>query len=93
MRIPKWPIATERELRLVREVLESNQWGGFHEFVDRFEKTFAQFQQCEHGGSAANGTLALEMALAAAGIGPGDEVIVPAISFVSSATAVSIGPV
>jgi dTDP-4-amino-4,6-dideoxygalactose transaminase len=89
MRIPKWPIATERELRLVREVLESNQWGGFHEFVDRFEKAFAQFQHCEHGVSAANGTLALEMAMAAADIGPGDEVIVPAISFVSSATAVS----
>ena len=89
MRIPKWPYATERELRLVREVLESNQWGGFHEFVDRFEKSFAEFQHCAHGVSAANGTLALEMSMAAAGIGPGDEVIVPAISFISSATAVS----
>jgi dTDP-4-amino-4,6-dideoxygalactose transaminase len=89
MRIPKWPYATDRELRLVREVLESNQWGGFHEFVERFERAFAEFQHCAHGVSAANGTLALEMSMAAAGIGPGDEVIVPAISFVSSATAVS----
>ncbi len=89
MRIPKWPYATDRELRLVREVLESNQWGGFHEFVDRFERAFAEFQHCAHGVSSANGTLALEMAMAAAGIGAGDEVIVPAISFVSSATAVS----
>jgi dTDP-4-amino-4,6-dideoxygalactose transaminase len=89
MQIPKWPMATEREMRLLREVLEGNQWGGFHEFVERFEKSFAAFQHCRHGVSAANGTLALEMAMAAAGIGPGDEVIVPAISFVSTATAVS----
>jgi dTDP-4-amino-4,6-dideoxygalactose transaminase len=89
MHIPKWPVATEREMRLLREVLESNQWGGFHEFVDRFEKLFAAFQHCQFGVSSANGTLALEMAMDAAGIGSGDEVIVPAISFVSSATAVS----
>ena len=89
MRIPKWPVATEREMKLLREVLEGNQWGGFHEFVDRFEKAFAGFQQCAYGVSAANGTLALEMAMEAAGIGPGDEVIVPAISFIATATAVS----
>src|SRR5512141_620339 len=89
MQIPKWPVATEREMRLLREVLEGMQWGGFHEFVERFERSFAAFQHCQHGVSAANGTLALEMAMTAAGIGPGDEVIVPAISFVSTATAVS----
>ena len=89
MQIPKWPVAMEREMRLLREVLEGNQWGGFHEFVERFEKNFAEFQHCAHGVSCANGTLALEMAMAAAGIEAGDEVIVPAISFISSATAVS----
>jgi dTDP-4-amino-4,6-dideoxygalactose transaminase len=89
MRIPKWPLATDTEVGLLRAVLESHQWGGFHEFVDRFERDFAAFQHARHGVSCANGTLALEMAMAAAGIGPGDEVIVPAISFVSSATAVS----
>ena len=89
MKIPKWPVATERELRLVREVLESSQWGGWNEIVGSFEKAFSEFQHCAHGVSCANGTLALEMAMEAAGIGPGDEVIVPAISFVSSATAVS----
>ncbi len=64
-------------------------WGGWNEIVGSFEKAFAGFQHCAHGVSCANGTLALEMAMEAAGIGPGDEVIVPAISFVSSATAVS----
>jgi dTDP-4-amino-4,6-dideoxygalactose transaminase len=89
MRIPKWPLATDRELRLVREVLEGSQWGGWNQIVERFEKSFAAYQHCAYGVSCANGTLALEMAMEAADIGPGDEVIVPAISFVSTATAVS----
>jgi dTDP-4-amino-4,6-dideoxygalactose transaminase len=89
MDIPKWPIAGEREMDLIREVLDSGQWGGFNEIVGRFEREFAAFQHCAHGVSAVNGTVTLEMALEAMGIGPGDEVIVPAISFVSTATAVS----
>jgi dTDP-4-amino-4,6-dideoxygalactose transaminase len=89
MRIPAWPIHDERELELLQQVLDSPQWGGFHEFVGRFEREFAAFQQCTHGMCAANGTVTLETALAVLGIGPGDEVIVPAISFISTATAVS----
>jgi dTDP-4-amino-4,6-dideoxygalactose transaminase len=89
MRIPKWPVYGERELELLREVLDSRQWGGSHEFVERFERAFAGFQHCAHGVSVANGTVALEVALECAGAGPGAEVIVPAISFISTATAVS----
>lgn len=89
MRIPSWPVHGDRELELLREVLESGQWGGFNQIVGRFEEAFAGFQNCKHGISAFNGTVAIETALAACGIGPGDEVIVPAISFVSTATAVS----
>lgn len=79
----------EREVELLRQVLESERWGGYHEFVPRLEAAFAAFQQCAHGVAAVNGTVTLEMALEAAGIGAGDEVIVPAISFISTATAVS----
>ncbi len=89
MKIPDWPVATEREFELLREVLESPQWGGFHDMVERLEREFAAFQHCRHGVSCVNGTVAIEMALEAAGIGPGDEVIVPAISFISTATAVN----
>lgn len=89
MNFPKWPASTERELELLREVIESDRWGGYHEFVARFENEFAAFQHCSLGIAAMNGTVTLEMALTAAGIGPGDEVIVPAISFVSTASAVS----
>jgi dTDP-4-amino-4,6-dideoxygalactose transaminase len=89
MRIPNWPVHGEREMELLREVVESGKWGGFNDRVGSFERDFAAFQQCAHGVSAFNGTVTLETALAVCGIGPGDEVIVPAISFISTATAVS----
>jgi dTDP-4-amino-4,6-dideoxygalactose transaminase len=87
--IPSWPQATEREAELLRAVLDSPQWGGFHPFVREFEESFAAYQHCRFGLSAFNGTITLEAILHQLGIGPGDEVIVPAISFVSTATAVS----
>ena len=89
MNIPRWPVWGDGEAELLRQVLESERWGGYHEFVGRLEREFAAFQHCVHGVAAVNGTVTLEMALAAAGVGPGDEVIVPAISFISTATAVS----
>ncbi len=89
MRFPEWPIHAEAALGNLREVLESRQWGGFHPMVGQFEERFARYQNCRHGVAMMNGTVTLEAALQAAGIGPGDEVIVPAISFVSTATAVS----
>lgn len=89
MEIPSWPQAGERERDLLRLVLESSQWGGFHPFVQEFERSFAEFQHAKEGISAFNGTVTIELALSILGIGPGDEVIVPAISFISTATAVS----
>lgn len=89
MHIPSWPQAGEREAELLRMVLESPQWGGFHPFVSEFEQSFAAYQHSAYGISTFNGTVSLELALTALGIGPGDDVIVPAISFISSATAVS----
>jgi len=52
MQIPNWPVSTERELELLREVLESGHWGGHSDFVKRFEQTFAEFVHCAHGVSA-----------------------------------------
>jgi len=89
MHIPPWPQADEREAELLRLVLESGQWGGFHPFVSQFEQSFAGYQNSQHGISTFNGTVSLELALTVLGIGPGDEVIIPAISFISTATAVS----
>jgi dTDP-4-amino-4,6-dideoxygalactose transaminase len=87
--IPPWPQAGERELELLKVVLESPQWGGFHPFVREFEESFARYQHSAYGVAASNGTVTLEIALAVLGIKEGDEVIVPAVSFISTATAVS----
>ena len=86
---PRWPVSTERELELLKEVLAGQQWGGYSDAVKQFEQVFAQVHDCEFGVAAANGSVAIEMALKAAGIGEGDEVIVPAHSFVATASAVN----
>ncbi len=89
MHIPDWPVAGDREIELLRSVLGAPQWGGFHPLVAEFEQRFAEYQHCRHGVAVMNGTVSLELAFAVEGLGPGDEVIVPAISFVSTATALS----
>ena len=58
-------------------------------FVGRFEQMFAEFCGASHAIAVSNGTSALHLALVAAGLGPGDEVIVPALTFVVPANAVT----
>ncbi len=83
-----YPVFDERELSALKEVLESGVWGGYNPKVKEFEQAFADFHQARFGITAANGTVTLETALSATGIGPGDEVVVPPISFIATATAV-----
>jgi dTDP-4-amino-4,6-dideoxygalactose transaminase len=84
----RWPVFDEKEKRALEEVLESGVWGGYHPKVAEFENTFAHFHGAAHGVATANGTVSLEAALAAGGVGPQDEVIVPPITFIATATAV-----
>ena len=84
----RWPVFGEPERLALAEVLESGTWGGYSAKVSEFEDAFARFHDAEYAVSAANGTVTLEGALLAAGIRPGDEVIVPAITFVATATSV-----
>jgi len=84
---PDWPHFTEEEGDAVRTVLLSNRvnyWTGNE--VRSFEREFAEAVGTEHAAAVANGTLALELALRACEIGPGDEVIVSPRSFVASAS-------
>jgi len=86
---PAWPIFTEEEIQRVEEVLRSgrvNYWTG--EEGRLFEKEFAAAVNCQYGVAVANGTLALELALLALGIGSGDEVVVPCRTFIATASAV-----
>ncbi len=86
---PAWPFFDESDRAALLRVLESRLWGGYHEVVGELEKDFAAYHGAAHGIAIANGTLSLEIALASAGIGAGDEVIVPPITFVASAAAVA----
>ena len=86
---PEWPVYDESERQALMEVLDSRVWWrtpGTRSLA--FEGEFAAFQQAKHGIAVTNGTAALEVAVAALGIGPGDEVIVPDFTFVATASAV-----
>jgi dTDP-4-amino-4,6-dideoxygalactose transaminase len=83
-----FPVYDNREEEALIEVLRSRVWGGYSPKVAEFERAFADFHNSRFAISAANGTVTLETALLAAGIRPGDEVIVPPISFVATASAV-----
>src|SRR5882757_632332 len=83
-----WPVFDDAEREGLTRVLESGIWGGYSPAVKTFESAFAEAHDCRYGISLANGTLSLEAALLACDIGPGDEVIVPPITFAATATAV-----
>jgi dTDP-4-amino-4,6-dideoxygalactose transaminase len=81
---PAWPVYDREDARAVQKVLASRNWGGYpfpNERADRFAQQFARFHGAKHGLAVANGTVAIEVALKAVGIAPGDEVIVPAYTW------------
>ena len=84
-----WPSFTEEEAEAVKRVLLSNKvnyWTG--QECREFEKEFAAWCQTEYAISLANGTVALDLALKALDIGPGDDVIVTPRTFLASASCV-----
>ena len=81
------PVIGDEEVRNVIEVLKSGMLA-HGPLVEEFEKRFAEYIGVKHALTIANGTLALTAALKAAGVGPGDEVIVPCFTFIATATAV-----
>jgi dTDP-4-amino-4,6-dideoxygalactose transaminase len=83
---PKWPIYDETEERALLDVLHSGQWWYVRGTQGpAFEKEFAALHEAQYGVACANGSVALEIALRAFGIGCGDEVIVPPYTFVATA--------
>lgn len=90
---PSWPSYSEEEALAVQRVLASNRvnyWTGTE--CRQFESEFAAWVGTKYSVSLANGTLALELALRALGIGPGDEVIVTPRTFIASVSCVvSVG--
>jgi dTDP-4-amino-4,6-dideoxygalactose transaminase len=88
---PRWPEYGEEERLALSLVLQSRNWGGYpspNTYARLFSERFAAYQGAKYGIGVANGTVALEVALLAGGIRPGDEVIVPAYTWVATAASV-----
>jgi len=85
-----WPIFDEDEVDAVTAVVRSGAWGNpdCGGIVADFEKTFADFCGTKHAISCANGSVALRLALMACGVRPGDEVIIPPYTFITTASIV-----
>ena len=82
------PLLDGREEKYVLDAVRSGWISSLGSYVTRFEQEFARFCGVQHAISVSNGTVALHLALHALGVGPGDEVIVPSLTFVATANAV-----
>ena len=82
------PVIGEREKGYVNDCLESGWISSIGIYLARFEESFARFCGVKHAIATNNGTTALHLALVALGVGPGDEVIVPTLSYIATANAV-----
>src|SRR5262245_40258212 len=92
MTLPRIPVAApsigEEEIANVMEAMRSGWISSLGAFIAQFERGFAEFCGVRHGVAVTNGTVSLHLALVAAGIRPGDEVIIPSLTFVATANVV-----
>ena len=79
------PWITEHEIRLVTEAARGSWYGNANDFIERFERAFARHTGRRYAIALPSCTSAIHLSLAAAGIGRGDEVIVPEITWIATA--------
>jgi perosamine synthetase len=82
------PALIGNDLKYVTDCVQSSWISSVGTYVQRFEEAFAEFCGTEHAVTCSNGTTALHLSLLALGVGPGDEVIVPTLTYVATANAV-----
>jgi len=82
------PEISGNEWRYVKDCLDSGWVSTAGEYVERFEKKMAGYHERRFAVATVNGTSALHLALVSCGVSPGDEVLVPALTFVATANAV-----
>jgi perosamine synthetase len=82
------PWIDQQEIDLVMDCLKTGWISSQGKYISEFEKAFSDFCGTRFGVATSNGTTALHLALLTLGIGPGDEVIVPALSFIATANVV-----
>lgn len=83
------PRISQREIDYVTDAVKSGWVSSLGQYVDRFEREFAAFCGTRYAVSVGNGTVGLHLALKVLGIGSGDEVVVPDLTFVATANAVT----
>ena len=89
-RIPvSMPVLDGRESEYVAECLSSTWISSQGRFIEEFERKFASWCGTRYAVATNNGTTSLHLALVALGVGPGDEVIVPTLTYIASANAVT----
>ena len=86
---PRWPQLGEKERKLLDEVFSSTLWGGtgLGPKITELNAKFAAYCGVKYGAAVANGTVSMELCLEAWGVGPGDEVVVPAATFMATSIA------
>lgn len=90
IKIPVYqPSLSGNEKKYVDECLDSSWISSKGKFIPIFEKKFAEYTGVKHAATVNNGTTALHLALIALGIGPGDEVIVPTLTYIASVNAIA----
>jgi len=82
------PSISGNEKQYVNECLDSSWISSKGDFVTRFEKNFSDFLNIKSSTTVSNGTVALHLALHALKIGPGDEVIVPTLTYIATVNAI-----
>lgn len=83
------PIIGEEEIAFATDALRKGELSGtFGHYLERFENGFAEYSGCKYGVAVSNGTTALQVAVAAAGIGAGDEVILSSCTNIATALAI-----
>ncbi len=85
---PAWPVWDEKDEKALLEVLHSGVWSYNGPKEREFDRLFAEYTGVKYAISAANGTVTLQLALEALGVGVGDEVIVPGLTWQATAAAV-----
>ena len=78
------PYLGQRDKELVNECLESGWISSAGKYIEKFESQFAEYCECAAGVTTTSGTTAIHLALKSLGVGPGDEVLVPAFTMVGS---------
>ena len=85
---PEWPRSTDIILDKISSTLQNDTWGVGSNVINEFNSRFAELQNTKYSISVHSGTSALWVALKASGVKAGDEVIIPAYTFIATATAV-----